>query len=90
MAKSKKSETGTEADVYAALTGIFRDVFDQPEMELTSELSAQDVPGWDSFKQVEILIETEERYGFVFDTPELDSLQTVGDLVRVVINRIRS
>jgi acyl carrier protein len=74
----------SEPEIYGALTEIFHDVFMRDDMVLKAELSAKDVPGWDSFKQIEIIMATEERFGMKFTTRELDSLQNVGDLVRVV------
>ena len=35
----------TEAEIYAALDEIFRDVFLRDDLALTPELSAKDVPG---------------------------------------------
>lgn len=74
----------TEAEAYAALKEVFADVFMRDDLELTPSLTAKQVPGWDSFKQIEIIMATEERYGIKFNTRELDSLQSVGDLVRVI------
>ncbi|MBV9018581.1 MAG: acyl carrier protein [Alphaproteobacteria bacterium] len=74
----------TEAEIYAALDEIFRDVFLRDDIKLTPELSANDVVGWDSFKQIEIILAVEGRYGIKFNTRELDSLHNVGDLVRVI------
>jgi acyl carrier protein len=68
---------------YAALTEIFNDVF-MKDMQLTPELSAKDVPGWDSFKQIEIIISCEERFGIKLNTREIDSLKNVGDLAKVI------
>jgi acyl carrier protein len=74
----------TEADIYAALTEIFREAFMNDAMTLTPTLTAKDVKGWDSFKQIEIIVAAEERFGIKMNTRELDSLQNVGDLARVV------
>ena len=76
-----------EQEIYAALEEIFADVFMRDEMKLTPELSAKDVPGWDSFKQIEILVATEERFGFKLNTREIDALKNVGDLARVIEQR---
>jgi acyl carrier protein len=73
-----------EQEIYAALEEIFADVFMRDEMKLTPELSAKDVPGWDSFKQIEILVATEERFGFKMNTREIDGLKNVGDLAAVI------
>jgi acyl carrier protein len=74
----------SEAQIYAELGEIFRDVFLTDDIELRPELSAKDVPGWDSFKQIDIILAVEEKYRIKFNTRELDSLQSVGDLVRVI------
>ncbi len=74
----------SEPEIYGAMTEIFRDVFMRDDLVLKAELSAKDVQGWDSFKQIEIIMAIEERFGIKFTTRELDSLQNVGDLVRVV------
>jgi len=74
----------SEAEIYAELGEIFRDVFLTDDIELRPELSAKDVPGWDSFKQIDIILAVEEKYRIKLNTRELDSLQNVGDLVRVI------
>ncbi len=74
----------TEAEIYAAIDEVFRDVFLRDDIALTPELSAKDVPGWDSFKQIDIILAIEARYHVKFYTRELDSLHNVGDLVRVI------
>ena len=74
----------TESDIYAGLTDIFREVFMDDDMELRPALSAADVPTWDSFKQIEIIMATEERFGIKLMTREIDGLRNVGDLAAVV------
>jgi acyl carrier protein len=74
----------SEAEIYVALAEIFRDVFLRDDLELTPQLSAKDVQGWDSFKQIDIILAVEEKYRIKLNTRELDSLRSVGDLVRVI------
>lgn len=74
----------SEAEIYAALSEIFQDVFLTEDIQLRPELSAKDVPGWDSFKQIDIILAVEEKYRIKLNTRELDSLHNVGDLVRVI------
>ena len=77
----------TEPEVYQALTTIFRDVFLRDDLDLTPELSARDVADWDSFKQIEIIIAAEEHFGIKFRTREMDSLNNVGDLARLIASK---
>ncbi len=75
----------TEAEVYPKVTAILREVFDREDIEATPALAADQVDGWDSFKQVEILIAVQEAFGVKFSSRELDSLKNVGDLVGIVV-----
>lgn len=74
----------SEAEVYAALKEIFADVFMRDDIVLTPELTAKQVKGWDSFKQIEIIMACEEKWGIKFNTRELDALRCVGDLATMV------
>ena len=78
----------SEADIYATLTEIFRDVFLQNDLTITPEMTAKDVAGWDSFKQIEIILAVESQYGIKFNTKELDSLQSAGDLARIIAAKV--
>ncbi len=78
----------TEPDIYAAMTEIFHDVFLRDDLVLMPTLAAKDVAGWDSFRQIEIVIATEERFGIKFHTRELDRLQNVGDLIAMITEKI--
>ncbi len=74
----------TAAEIYKALSEIFSDVFLRDDLVLTPALNAKDVRGWDSFKQIEIIMAAEERWAIKFNTRELDSLRSVGDLVTLI------
>ena len=73
-----------QARIYEDLTEIFNDVFMRDDMKLTPQLSAKDVDGWDSFKQIEIMVSVEERFGIKLNTREIDGLKNVGDLAEVI------
>ncbi len=74
--------------VYSGLTEIFNEVFMRDDMKLTPELSAKDVAGWDSFKQIEIIVSVEERFGIKLNTKEIDGLKCVGDLASVIEKKL--
>lgn len=74
--------------IYQALTEILRDVFMRDDMVATPALTAKDVPGWDSFKQIEIMVSVEERFNIKLNTREIDSLRSVGDLAAVVQKKL--
>jgi acyl carrier protein len=78
----------TEAAIYEFLTEVLREVFQRDDIVANAELTARDIAGWDSFKQIEIIIATEQRFSIKLSTKELDCLFCVGDLVRAVTSRL--
>lgn len=67
---------------------IFRDVFDDPGLVLTDEMTAADVEGWDSLTHVNLIIAIEKQLGVKFATAEISRLndegQNVGGLLEMV------
>ncbi len=70
--------------VLSALTEIFHEVFDDESLVLARQMTASDVKGWDSFKQVEILLAVQERFKLKLSSREIDGLGCVGDLVSLI------
>ena len=66
--------------IHDHLTEIFRDLFGDDDLVLTPELNADAVPGWDSIKQISLIVAVEEAFDIKFTTAEVDSLDNVGDL----------
>jgi len=77
----------TEHEIAAVVHGVLREVFEREDLALSPSTTAKEVPGWDSFKQIEIVLALEARFGISFTTQDLDALRTVGDLVAVVCRK---
>ena len=72
--------------VVNAITPIFRSVFDDPNLVLTAELTASDVPLWDSLNHIVLVVELETLTGLTFSTEQLAGLANVGDFVTLISN----
>jgi acyl carrier protein len=81
---TSQGEAMNDDAIYSELTDIFHEVFDDDALTLKPQMTAKDVKGWDSFKQVEILIAVQERFGLKLRSREIDGLGCVGDLVEVI------
>ncbi len=76
-----------ESKVVEGLREIFAEVFLRDDIPVSPGLTAKDVEGWDSFKQVEIIMATEQHFGMRFLSSEVDGFQTLGDLIKAVAQR---
>ncbi|ABA77675.1 acyl carrier protein [Rhodobacter sphaeroides] len=74
----------TDPEIYDGLTSILRQVFDDPELVATPDLSAHDVAEWDSFNHINIVVASEMRFGVSFRSSELEDLKNVGDFVALI------
>ncbi len=75
-------------DIYAQLTPIFHDLFDDETLILSPGLSAGDVPEWDSFNHINLIVAVEATFKIKFQTAELESLQTVGHLTDLIRRKL--
>jgi acyl carrier protein len=75
----------TTDEVYANLNEIFADLFMRDDIALQPATTAKDVEGWDSFRMIEIVMAVQEKFGVKIHTRELDNLNNVGDLVKVIL-----
>ena len=77
-----------QQDIYQQLTEIFRDILDEDDLELRPGLTAADVPEWDSFNHINLIVAIESCFGIKFQTAELESMQTVGHLADLVQSKL--
>ena len=78
-----------ESAIYERLNEVFRDIFDDESIVLTSETTAAAIPRWDSFNHVNIMVACEAAFGIRFRGAELEELRNVGELVQVIRRKLR-
>jgi acyl carrier protein len=66
------------------LTAIFRVVFDNDEISLRPEMTANDVDGWDSLSHVNLILAVEKGFRIRFTQKEVRSFRNVGDFLRCI------
>ena len=67
--------------VLSRLTSVFREVFDNDEIELNPEMTADDVDGWDSLAHIRLILSVQKAFGIKFSPIEMNRLKNVGDLI---------
>ncbi len=74
----------TDQDIYDGLTEILRQTFDDDTIVARPDMTAADIPDWDSFTHINIIVATELKFGVSFGTGEIEALKNVGELARLV------
>jgi len=71
-------------EIYARLTKVLCDVFDDDSLVATPELTANDVEEWDSVNHITLVVAIEEEFGVKFKTAELEKMKNVGHMVEQI------
>ena len=70
------------------LTEVFQDVFDDDELELFDEMTAEDVEDWTSLTHIQLIVAVEKKFGVKFTTVEVMKLKNVGEFIALIEKKL--
>ena len=73
-------------EIMAKLNEIFCDVFDDEDIVLTNETTADDIEDWDSLEQINLLVAIEKQFNIKFQLADVADLENVGAMADLVEN----
>ncbi|MBF0163537.1 MAG: acyl carrier protein [Magnetococcales bacterium] len=73
-----------EAEILRVLTGIMRRVFENDRIQVTPELTADDVVEWDSVGHMGLVLAVERAFAIRFDVGEIGRVNSVAKLLQVI------
>ena len=70
------------------IEAVFREVFDDPKLDITSGTTAANVPGWDSFANINLIFALEHEFKIKFALGEIQELKNVGEMEHVIASKM--
>ena len=70
------------------LNTIFQTVFDDDDIRITPEMTANDIDGWDSLSHVNLIVAIETIFNIRFNQKELLTFKNVGDLLMCIESKM--
>lgn len=67
-------------ELLARLNEVFCEVFDDDDIEIALNMTANDVDGWDSLSHINLILAVEAKFKIRFTRAELTGMRNVGDL----------
>jgi acyl carrier protein len=75
-------------EIIAKIGDILKTILKHGDIEVSENLSATDVDGWDSLTHMLIITEVEKQFNVKFKLKELNKLLNVGSLVELVHEKL--
>jgi acyl carrier protein len=72
------------SSIYATLTDILRDTFDNDDLVAAPAMTAAQVEGWDSMGNVRLFLSIEQEFGVRFNASEISGVKNVSELVALI------
>jgi acyl carrier protein len=71
-------------EIRSRLTPIFRDIFRDSSLLVSDQMTAQDVPGWDSLSHINMIMAVEKAFKVKFSIKDVRSMKDVGGMVELI------
>ncbi|MBQ3559431.1 MAG: acyl carrier protein [Agathobacter sp.] len=78
----------TRENILKEVTEIFRESFDDETLEINDSTTAADIEDWDSLMHITLITAIEEQFNIKFKLKEVTSLQSVGDTIDLIMEKV--
>ena len=63
---------------------VFRDLFDDPSIEIFDDMTAKDIEDWDSLAHIQLISAIQDEFGVKFSLQEVVSIKNVGEFIHLI------
>ncbi len=75
-------------EIMKRLKTIFQEVFDDDDLEIGDTTNANDVDEWDSLSHITLVLAVEQAFNLKLRASEVGELQNVGEMARLIEDRL--
>ncbi len=74
-------------EIFERLNTVFRDFFDDEDIELDEDTTADDIDDWDSLNHITLMAAVEDEFGIRFTMGEVSGMKNVGEMAQIIKDR---
>ena len=72
------------------LNKIFCDVFNDENIIITDDTTAEDIEDWDSLSNITLIAEIEDAFNIEFSMQELMNIKNVGAMINIINKKVQN
>lgn len=74
-------------EIIKRLNEVFRDVFDDEDIVVDAETTADDIEDWDSIEHINLISAVEGEFKIRFTMGEVSGMKNVGEMIEIIAQR---
>ena len=78
----------TKSEMLKRIQNIFRDVFDDDNLEVTNKTNSEEIEEWDSLNHINLVVGIEKEFNIRFVLDELQPLKDVGEMLDLLQHKL--
>ena len=78
-----------EQEIYERLNEVFREVFDDDDITVNAQTTADDIEDWDSLEHITLISAIESEFRMRFKMHEVSTMKNVGEMIDIIAQRAK-
>ena len=79
----------TKEQICKELDEVFKDVFDDEDIHVNENTTADDIEDWDSLEHINLVVAIENTFNMKFKMSEVTSMKNVGEMADLILERLK-
>ncbi len=75
-------------EVFEKLNNVFKDVFDDETIEVSSATTADDIEDWDSLEHINLMAAVEKEFEIKFSMGQIVTMKNVGEMADIILSKL--
>lgn len=75
-------------EAFKRVNEVFRDVFDDDDITVGEETTANDIEDWDSLEHIHLVAAIEQEFDMKFTMGQVVSMKNVGEMIDIILTQV--
>lgn len=80
-------EEDRRSEIRNRLNLVFQEVFDDDDIKIYDEMTADDIEEWDSLMHIALVVAVENDFNMQFNAAEIGELKNIGEMITLIAQR---
>ena len=78
----------SKEEIFVGLNEVFQDVFDDEDIFVDANTTADDIEDWDSLEHIDLIVAVEKKFNMKFTMGEVTGMKNVGEMADLIMGKL--